>query len=497
MFEDNSSSSRLDAVRLRQKEEYHVYTPPASLKPKTAFWRRRKHPGRSFLLTKKFWIALFFLALATAGWIYGTKAMDAARKIFGDRSPISFISGFGQLITSNDARLTGEREGEIRVLLLGIGGEGHEGALLTDTIMVATIRPPKQEGDTGEMSLLSIPRDYVVPLPMGLDYRKINSAYAYGELGNKKLGFTWIKQAVESVTGTDIPYYALIDFSGFKKAIDDAGGVDVDVERSFSDSSYPDYRHGYLPTVKFEKGLQHMDGERALIYARSRHGTNGEGSDFARSRRQAKIMAALKEKILKMDIASSIPTITRLIGTFTDHFKTNMQPWEMKRLYDIGRNVKDENILSITLDPTTDLVCNSIDPVTSAYILSRCPGVLEDDIHRFVKNQFELARLSREAPVIEIQNSTKNTGLAQRAKTSLVLPASDIRTGNYPAKTAQSTTVVYDMTGGKKPFTLAYLQTKLGATLGSDYPYADQLILPKPDFVVVLGIDATTSEPVP
>ena len=109
---------------------------------------------------------------------------------------------------------------------------------------------------------------------------------------------------MQNLTGLQVPYFAVMDFSGFEKAIDQVGGVDVTVDRTFTDYQYPDSGTGYLPPQTFTAGPQHMDGARALIFARSRHAAGVEGSDFARSQRQQKIIDAFKQKVLSMNLVS-------------------------------------------------------------------------------------------------------------------------------------------------------------------------------------------------
>jgi len=105
-----------------------------------------------------------------------------------DRSTWDFVKGLlgggVKSLFNAEEKLKGEEEGRINVLLLGIGGLGHEGPNLTDTMMIVSIKP-----DTHEVALLSIPRDLYVNVP-GIGYSKINAAYAYGEEYNKRLGTT-------------------------------------------------------------------------------------------------------------------------------------------------------------------------------------------------------------------------------------------------------------------------------------------------------------------
>lgn len=433
-------------------------------------------------------VALFVLGAVVYG---GVKVTGWGQKIFQKNSPLSFFASFGQLFSAKDRPIAGEEEGRVNILLLGIGGEGHEGANLTDTVIVASIKPKPTNGEgESEVSLFSIPRDFVVRLPDGLEWRKINSAYAYGELKQPGLGAKWVIEAAEKVLGERIPFYAVADFAGFRKAIDDLGGVDVLVERGFSDSYFPDYRKGYLPTIKFQEGWQHMDGERALQFARSRHGTNNEGSDYARSRRQQKILAATKEKAGKLKL-SSLSTINKLLNNFADHFKTNLEPWEIKRLYDLSRDIKTDSIYALSLDPSTGVVCNEIAQETGAYVLTYCPGKTSADVRQFFAQRFTWGKLYGEVPRILVQNSTKIPGLAQRAEIALKAFSFEVTSENFPDQQEYAVTTVYDFTNGKKPKTAKYLEETLAAFVASSpYPFSENLTKPVPDFVVVLGKDA-------
>lgn len=506
-------SLRLDAVRVRQKNtspkvppqpEKNLSTIPAPIfatpggksdelksliSPRSNNLARIQKAKKSFWLKKKFWAGLL-IAITAAGLVFGIyKFAQFGQKIFAGKSPLSFLSSFGQLFSASDRKLSGEEQGAVNILLLGIGGEGHEGANLTDTIILASIKPQTPPENT-QVSLLSIPRDLIAKLPENLNWRKINSAYAYGEFKQAGLGAAWITDIMKNLSGEQIPYYAVIDFSGFRQAIDDLGGVDVDVETAFKDSAYPDYKGGYIPTVSFAAGLQHMTGERALQFTRSRHGTNGEGSDFARSKRQQKILLAVKDKASKLKL-SSISTISKLLNNFTSHFKTNFEPWEIKRLYDLLQKTTKENIYSLSLDPTGGIVCNMIDENTGAYILSYCPGKNSADLKAFIADRFTLGMLFRETPRVEFQNSTKVAGLAQKAEVVLAKYNMVTSTANFPDATAYNLTTIYDLTNGAKPQTLDYLAGTLEAYVAtSSYPFAEKLPSPKPDFVVVLGMDA-------
>src|SRR3989344_5610691 len=116
--------------------------------------------------------------------------------------------------------------GRTNVLLLGIGGMGHEGPDLTDTIILASV-----DKDAKDVVLISIPRDLWVPNLAA----KINSAYAYGQEKQNGQGLDLAKKTVSTLLGLPVHYAFRIDFDGFIRGVDLVGGLDIDVENSFAD----------------------------------------------------------------------------------------------------------------------------------------------------------------------------------------------------------------------------------------------------------------------
>ncbi|MCX6794082.1 MAG: LCP family protein [Candidatus Gottesmanbacteria bacterium] len=218
-------------------------------------------------------------------------------------------------------------DGRTNILIMGIGGGTHEGADLTDTIMVLSLDTVKKT-----VALISIPRDIWSDTLKD----KVNTAYHYGELKNPPAGgggLLLAKVTIEDVIGIPIQYAVVIDFSGFTKVIDAVGGIDVNVPEAFTDTQYPkpgmekvtcpgDPTNACVyETVQFNTGLQHMDGARALIYARSRHAEGQEGSDFARSQRQQIIMVALKDRFthpMQWTTLSRLNALPKLLDDATD-----------------------------------------------------------------------------------------------------------------------------------------------------------------------------------
>ncbi|KUK75863.1 MAG: Transcriptional regulator LytR, partial [candidate division WS6 bacterium 34_10] len=204
------------------------------------------------------------------------------------------------------------------VLLVGLDTRENTGLLNTDTIIMASYNY-----ETNNITLLSIPRDFHVEVEEGVSwYVRINSIYNAAEQEEEGAGIIALQDTVERVTGQEIQYYAMVDFKAFVEIIDTIGGVDVNVENSFTDYLYP-LGDGYQ-TISFEAGPQTMDGETALIYSRSRHSLqNNEGSDFARAKRQQKIIIALKDKLLSSESLTNPKTLLGILSSIDGNIRVS------------------------------------------------------------------------------------------------------------------------------------------------------------------------------
>ena len=430
-------------------------------------------------------ILLFIVvAIIFLGSVALIRAANLSQKIFVGQKT-SFFAKIVELIRGggDNGRLIGEDLGQINVLLLGIGGQEHDGPYLTDTMILAQIRP-----DLGSVSLTSIPRDYLVDLPEGGGQDKINAAFTYGLLKNKEWdrGGSWARQVVQNISGIKIPYFAVVDFSGFEQAVDQVGGLDIYVERAFTDSSYPDKGTGYLPPINFNQGNERMDGPRALEFARSRHGNNNEGSDFARSVRQQKIIEAFKAKILSLNIIKDASTLNKLLSIFADHFHTNMSPAELLRVNNLmkGKNIE---ILSSSLDPETNLICPLILASNGAYVLTPCPGKSEDDVKNFFKNSFSLGKLTQEKSTVWLANSTANSAAYNTAFRKLTNAGLQVYQLSY-SKDNLPQTLVYQV--NDKPATAEFIKNEFNATEVNLVPPGVTASKDKVDIIIVLGQNA-------
>jgi len=210
------------------------------------------------------------------------------------------------------------RSQAVNVLFLGTDERADEveGPLRTDTIILATL-----DLDSQTAGMLSLPRDLWVPIPNFNMTTKINTAYGLGVANQYPGGGPQlVMDTVSSFVGQEVPYYVRINFDGFEQMIDLIGGIDIDVPKTIHDESYPTEDYG-IETFHLDAGMQHMDGETALKYARTRN----VDDDYGRSRRQQDVIRAILDKVRS---ANMLPTLLgnapSLLSTFANSFSTNI-----------------------------------------------------------------------------------------------------------------------------------------------------------------------------
>lgn len=247
-------------------------------------------------------------------------------------TPTAAVPPLGYAGTPLSARLRAGRP--LALLLLGYGGPGHDGAFLTDSLEVARLDPT-----SGAITLIGVPRDLWVQIPATGDGRggywgKINEAFAVGvgPRGDYATGGALASKAVAQVLGIPIDAWVALDFDGFRRAVDALGGVDVDVAQAFTDDHYPNNDDADIDpsykTIHFDAGVQHLDGETALEFARSRYSPQ-DGSDFGRSRRQQQVLRATLRQLFSV---AGIPRAFALLDALHGHFYTSFSLAEVRDL---------------------------------------------------------------------------------------------------------------------------------------------------------------------
>jgi LCP family protein required for cell wall assembly len=177
----------------------------------------------------------------------------------------------------------------MNILILGTDerpGTGESEIARTDSIMVLSVNPQNHS-----VSLLSLPRDVFIDSPNYGNLRA-NTIVRNAELTSAGTGISEMVASMEYTFGMDIHHYVRLSFDAFVDVVDALGGVNIDVPKKIVDYEYPTPDYGTI-VIEFEPGEQHMDGERALIYARTRHADD----DYQRAARQQQVIGALMGKI--------------------------------------------------------------------------------------------------------------------------------------------------------------------------------------------------------
>lgn len=271
-----------------------------------------------------------------------------SQKLFGSGNLFSLLGTSG---------LKGEDRGRVNILLAGysVDDPNHPGASLTDSIMLVSLNTIKHTG-----YILSIPRDLYVNIP-GFGYAKINEAYQDGNRGGFSQdgyppgGMGLLEKVVARDFNIPIDYYALINYTAFRDAVNAVGGISVNIKS-------PDERGLYDPNIspvdggplKLANGWQNLDGQTALNLARARgdsyYSYGFPRSDFDRTTHQRQMLTALKAKVLRPGFILFPNKVGKLLGALGDNVKTDFALGDMRRLYQITHSIKDGSLASVSLN---------------------------------------------------------------------------------------------------------------------------------------------------
>jgi LCP family protein required for cell wall assembly len=337
--------------------------------------KRRIKFGKIFTLII---ISISVVLLSLGGYV-AYSISSVGENALGQGENLSLLDQTKQILgtllnPSKTVELKGQREGRTNFLILG----ADAAAGLTDTIMIASYYYNEKKIVT-----VNIPRDTLAF--DGFETQKINGVYAAAANRSKDknikevAGVEQLSNILSKEFGIPIHYWAKINFTGVRQVVDELGGVDVDVENSFTDCEYPtDNYSGYIrPCPAFKQGVQKLDGKMALIYARSRHsGQNGEGSDFARGKRQSILTAAILQKIKEKSIFENVSKISSYLNIIGGNFKTNLK---IDEIYSLSQILKDvdvkTNFLRIVWATGNGILCAGPNPEV-AYTITYCGGAV-------------------------------------------------------------------------------------------------------------------------
>ncbi len=449
--------------------------------PRARKSNRRAHPTSSSKrhhkkhVLRKALSSFLIIFLVGGGYMFGKGYMSLLKVFQGGGNALALQKNV------DPATLRGEGDGRVNVLLLGRGGDGHSGADLTDTIIVASIDPVNKKA-----ALLSIPRDLYVSTE---DYgsMKINAVFSTGKNYDvnenenpNDAGMRLIEKTLEDTIGIPIHYHLLVDFEGFQQAVNTVGGVTIDVPEELS--VYDGFDGTYNLNVK--TGINEFDGERALAFSRTRK-TSPRG-DFDRSERQRLIMVALKDKVFSLGTFGNPIKINQLLNDFGDHVTSNFKTEEVMRIYEIMQEIPNSEVASVGLadGPNSFVTTSNIGGLS--VVVPRAGIYDYSEIKNFVRNALRDGFLANEDASVDVYNGTMIGGLAGRTADELKSFGYTVNTIADAPQKGTTDTILVDLTKGEKKYTKAYLEKRFGVSSVSAIPYAG--IDPgSADFVIILG----------
>jgi LCP family protein required for cell wall assembly len=403
-------------------------------------------------------LVIIVLVVGLSSW-FGWKVVRDVDKVFGG----NIISDVHALFSTT--KLNGEAQGRVNILLAGDSADdpGHQGALLTDSVMVVSI---DTKNDTGFM--LSIPRDLWVDIP-GNGYQKINAAYEDGY--NQKFsapgyfngGMGLLQEVVTQDLGIPIDYYALIDYTAFKDAVNAVGGITITINS-------PDPRGLYDPNVdlKLPNGVVTLNGQEALSLARARgdgYGSYGfPQADFNRTQHQRQMLVAVEQKASSLGVATNPVKIGDLFDAVGNNVTTDLTLADALRAAQLSKGFNLNNLLSLTYSyggSNPLLVGYAAPDGESALIPSAGIGDYSQ-LQEYYKQLTSTNPVVKEDASVVVLNGSNVVGLARQEANVLTSEGFNV-TAVTDTSAEYPDSMLVDLSGGKDPASKQALQQLLSS----------------------------------
>lgn len=446
--------------------------------------KKKAHPSRRKLI-KRLIIALIIILIAGAAYI-GVKALLASNNVFQG----------GLLGLTQSQPLKQDANGRSNIVLFGTSeddeGGDHPGAYLTDSIMVVSINQTKKDA-----YMFSIPRDLWVKYGAACNsgYEgKINEVFTcYSEDGkNEPAGSDALRKEVSEITGLDVQYYAHVNYSVVREAVDAVGGVEVNIEsqdpRGILDRNFDWKCNRQCYYVKYANGPTGiMDGEHALALARARGSsmpTYGlERGNFDREINQQKILKALQEKAVSAGTLTNIGKVSGLLDAFGNNLRTNFETKEIRTLMNLSGEVKNDNIKSLKIIDAEPAILTT-GQLSGISIVRPVAGIYDySQIAAYINKNLNSDEATRENAQIGVYNGSGTAGAAQTAADKLtqkgftVIDVGNVEEGEYGKYRLY-------ILSDKTPATKARLEKLYGVTARTDAPPFDATGL---DVAIIVG----------
>ncbi len=390
-------------------------------------------------------------------------------------------------------------DGKQRLNILLIGADEQEGGHNTDTLITVSIDPVSKQ-----VAMFSIPRDTVdLPVPSGparnvwgRSYRgKINSFFVQNRGrsdlwpgNNRTRGYNAVKAMMSELYGLDVKYFVEVNFNGFKKVVNAVGGVTINVQVPVVDDEYPGST-GRTQRLYIPSGIQHMDGEQALRYARSRNTSN----DFDRGARQQRVLLSLREQV---DPQILLPRLPELVDALKSAVRTDIPLDQLDELLGLASGIDTANIRSYVFGPPySQDTCNDSRGCVVLPNIPRIKDAVKNAFSIDPADQAQVERLAGEGAGVWVLNGTGESNRGARLAGYLEfhgLAASAPRQKPEGAVPAKTVVTVYNGAETKLPETIAYLEKLFKITVKTA---SDPTV--RTDVVIVIGRDTPDLEPPP
>lgn len=453
----------------------------------------KKQKSRLRRIIKWVVIVIIVAALAAGGYL-AYKALNASNQIF---------KGSILDIVQNQP-LKEDANGRSNILIFGTSEDdpGHSGANLTDSIMVISLSQKQKNA-----YMISIPRDLYVEYGASCaeGYRgRINSLYdCFSENDTKEAeGAGKLQEKVGQVLGLDIQYYAHLNYTAVRQAVDAVGGVDITIEtddpRGILDRNF-DWKCNYkCYYVNYKKGeVAHMDGEHALAFSRARNAPQRyavyglPNGNFDREKNQQKVIKALREKAVSVGTLTDLGKVTGLIDALGNNLRTNFATKEIRTLMSLGSDIKSENIQSVSLVEEGNMLVTTGN-INGASIVKPLAGLYDySGIQAYVKKTVNANEITREGAKIVVLNGSGVSGVAQKEADKLTEQGFTIDSVANAPQGSYGDFEIYQI-GDGMPATKAKLESLFGVTTKTTAPPAGAG--PGTNFVVIVGKDRSASQ---
>ena len=445
---------------------------------------RPRGPKKPRHLVRKILIGLLILVVGAG----------AALLIWGDAIISRLTNGNSGIwdtiaaVVSEEVPFETDENGRTNVLVFGtegydmngtVAGGQHDGAQLTDSIMVVSF-----DQETKDVAMVSLPRDLKVGACM---VGKINEVFSCNNAGgtNEEAGALALAETAEEVLGLQIQYWAHVNWASLIEIVDTLGGITVTFDEDIYDPGYT----GVSATAGVPITL---NGEQALAFARARHGT--QGGDFTRGNTQQKIVMAIIQKVI--DNGVGVTEALSLLNILGDNLRTNFSAENIKSGVKLASGFEVGAMRQIKLVDYENQVYYLTTPTINgiSYVTPTAGDGNYGEIQELVAQQTSSDPVVREGAVLAVYNGTEGYGVAGAEREALEAAGFTVETvGDTAVGNCTERYCVYAL-NDEKAGTRAALEERYGVTARPGAELPADIWAGTVDFVVIVGPEPVVEE---